>query len=101
VEIKEEPKRYLEHIFFDYALNDKEHFYALSKNSDDWYYSKAMFEEIGLGFLVVNLHSTSTIKCYLSYRKDELERQGFNVINKSEKLYKTELVKSNIEIIIL
>jgi hypothetical protein len=31
-----------------------------------------MFEEVGMGFLIINLHSTSTIKCYLTYKKEEL-----------------------------
>jgi hypothetical protein len=33
-----------------------------------------MFDEIEMGFLIINLHSTSAIKCYLTYKKDELER---------------------------
>lgn len=100
LETKQQPIRFLQHIFFDYALNHKEGFYSLSKNSNDWYFSKTMFDEIEMGFLIINLHNTSTIKCYLTYKKDELERQGFSVVNKGDKFYKVELKHSDIQILI-
>jgi hypothetical protein len=51
----EEKKRFLEHIFFADALASEKELKLFGTHREDWYYSKLFYEELGWGYIAINL----------------------------------------------
>ena len=75
----------LEMALSEDSKRDKKNQLRLGRESEDWYASKSLFQQLGLGYFTLNLDLKSSVKCELLINKKQLASEGLNLLNKAFK----------------
>ena len=91
----------LQHTFFYLSCSSYRQRQMLSRQHNDWYFTKQYFQELGYGIFIISLAQNSTMQCEISISKMQLQQEGLKTINKMYKQnYINRLEKGETDIFI-